>query len=64
MCYVLGIPGFISKGIQSVTEFESMVNLIHNIESFIETKLQSMLMANLMKFPVPDGVNELPGKSL
>ncbi|KAM4590913.1 dynein axonemal heavy chain 10 isoform 1-T1 [Odontesthes bonariensis] len=57
----LGISDFISRGIQAVSKFESVVNQIHNNESDIESKLQSMMMANLIKFQVADKSSGLPG---
>uniref|UniRef100_A0A3P8UAE7 Dynein axonemal heavy chain 10 n=1 Tax=Amphiprion percula TaxID=161767 RepID=A0A3P8UAE7_AMPPE len=57
----LGIPEFIKQGIQAVSKFESLVSQIHNNEKEIDSKLQSLMMANLLKFPVPDKSNDLPG---
>ncbi|XP_044053526.1 dynein axonemal heavy chain 10 isoform X1 [Siniperca chuatsi] len=57
----LGIAEFINRGIQAVSKFESVVNQIQKNERDIDSKLQSMVMANLLKFPVPDKSNDLPG---
>nr|XP_046243361.1 dynein axonemal heavy chain 10 [Scatophagus argus] len=57
----LGIPDFISRGIQTVSKFESVVNQIQKKEKDIDSKLQSVVMANLLKIPVPDNSNVLPG---
>ncbi|XP_063753564.1 dynein axonemal heavy chain 10 [Eleginops maclovinus] len=54
----LGINDFIKRGSQAVSKFESVVNQIQMNEKEIESKLQSIGMANLLKFPVPD--NDLP----
>lgn len=62
MCLVLGIPDFISRGVQAVSKFESLVNQIHNNENDIDSKLQSMATANLLKFVVSDKSNDLPGR--
>ncbi|XP_010769910.1 dynein heavy chain 10, axonemal-like, partial [Notothenia coriiceps] len=55
----LGINGFIKRGSQSVSKFESVVNQIQMNEKEIESKLQVIGMASLLKFSVPD--NDLPG---
>ncbi|XP_069565682.1 dynein axonemal heavy chain 10 [Brachyistius frenatus] len=58
----LGIPDFLSRSTQAVSKFESTVNQIHNNERDIESRLQSIVTANLLKFPLPDkSMNELPG---
>ncbi|XP_058491324.1 dynein axonemal heavy chain 10 [Solea solea] len=59
--YSLGIPSFIKQGFQVVSKFESVVNQIQKNETEMDSKLQSMVMANLMKFPVPDKSHDLPG---
>ncbi|TKS80370.1 Dynein heavy chain 10, axonemal [Collichthys lucidus] len=56
----LSIQDFINRGTQAVSKFESVVNKIQNNERDIESKLQSIEMANLLKFPVPDKSNDLP----
>lgn len=56
----LGIPDFINQSLQTVTKFEFVVNQIHEHEKAIDSKLQSMMMANLLKFPSPDASNDLP----
>lgn len=63
MFLVLGIQDFINRGMQAVSKFESVVNKIQNNERDIESKLQSIEMANLLKFPVPDKSNDLPGRT-
>uniref|UniRef100_A0A8D3BG74 AAA+ ATPase domain-containing protein n=1 Tax=Scophthalmus maximus TaxID=52904 RepID=A0A8D3BG74_SCOMX len=50
----LGIPEFIKECAQAVSKFQSVVNQIQMNERDINSKLQSMVMANLLKFPVPD----------
>uniref|UniRef100_A0A669FBB8 Dynein axonemal heavy chain 10 n=1 Tax=Oreochromis niloticus TaxID=8128 RepID=A0A669FBB8_ORENI len=57
----LGIPDFINQSLQTVTKFEFVVSQIHEHEKAIDSKLQSMMMANLLKFPSPDASNDLPG---
>ncbi|XP_069379878.1 dynein axonemal heavy chain 10 isoform X1 [Paralichthys olivaceus] len=57
----LGISEFIKQALQAVTKFESVINQIQNNERDIDSKLQSMVMANLLKCPVPDKSNNLPG---
>uniref|UniRef100_A0A665V7Z7 Dynein heavy chain tail domain-containing protein n=1 Tax=Echeneis naucrates TaxID=173247 RepID=A0A665V7Z7_ECHNA len=57
----LGIPEFIRRATQAVSKFESVVNQIQKNETDIESKLQSIATANLLKFPVPVKTNELPG---
>ncbi len=63
MCLVLGISDFINRSIQAVSKFESIVNQIQKNERDIDSKLQSMATANLLKFPVPDKTNDLPGSA-
>lgn len=58
-CLVLGINDFIKRGSQSVSKFESVVNQIQMNEKEIESKLQVIGMASILKFSVPD--NDLPG---
>ncbi|XP_033947329.1 dynein axonemal heavy chain 10 [Pseudochaenichthys georgianus] len=55
----LGINDFIKRGSQSVSKFESVVNQIQMNEKEIESKLQVIGMASILKFSVPD--NDLPG---
>uniref|UniRef100_A0A3B5A058 Dynein heavy chain tail domain-containing protein n=1 Tax=Stegastes partitus TaxID=144197 RepID=A0A3B5A058_9TELE len=57
----IGIPEFITRSIQAVSMFQSLVNQIHNNEKEIDSKLQSLMMANLLKFPMPDKSSDLPG---
>ncbi|XP_041853005.1 dynein heavy chain 10, axonemal [Melanotaenia boesemani] len=57
----LGIPDFISQSFQVVSKFESVVSHTHINEKELDSKLQSILMANLLKFPVPDKSSDLPG---
>lgn len=63
VCLVLGISDFINRSIQAVSKFESVVSQIQKNERDIDSKLQSMVMANLLKFPVPDKSNDLPGRT-
>lgn len=58
---ILGILDFIKRGAQAVSRFESVVNQIQKNENDMESKLQSIAMANLLKFPIPDKTNDLPG---
>ncbi|CAG5923192.1 unnamed protein product [Menidia menidia] len=57
----LGIADFIRKGFQAVSKFETVVNQIRNNESDIESRLQSMVMANLFVYQLPDESRDLPG---
>lgn len=45
-----------------VSKFETIVNQIQKNERDIDSRLQSIAMANLLKFPVPDKSNDLPGR--
>ncbi|KAK9522770.1 hypothetical protein VZT92_019216 [Zoarces viviparus] len=56
----LGILDFINQGRQAVSKFESLVNMVQENERGIESKLQSMVMANLLKYHVPDKSSDLP----
>ncbi|XP_024136867.1 dynein heavy chain 10, axonemal isoform X4 [Oryzias melastigma] len=56
-----GIADFISRGLKAVANFEAVLNQILKNERDIESKLQSIQTANLLKFPVTDKSNELPG---
>ncbi|XP_031712248.1 dynein heavy chain 10, axonemal [Anarrhichthys ocellatus] len=56
----LGILDFIDRGLQAVSKFELVVKTVHENERAIESKLQSMVMANLLKYQVPDKSNDLP----
>uniref|UniRef100_A0A3Q3MNV8 Dynein axonemal heavy chain 10 n=1 Tax=Mastacembelus armatus TaxID=205130 RepID=A0A3Q3MNV8_9TELE len=56
----LGIPDFIERGIQVISKFESVVNQIQKNEKDINSSLQSMVMANLLKVPFPDTSNNIP----
>ena len=63
LCYLLlGVPEFIKQALQAVTKFESVVSQIQNNERDIYSKLQLMVTTNLLKCPVPDKSNNLPGK--
>ncbi|XP_015260407.1 PREDICTED: dynein heavy chain 10, axonemal [Cyprinodon variegatus] len=57
----LGIPNFISRGLQKVSELESLVKKIINNERQLESKLHFITMANLLKYPAPDTSSALPG---
>ncbi|XP_030593055.1 dynein heavy chain 10, axonemal isoform X2 [Archocentrus centrarchus] len=57
----LGIPDFIDRGIQTVAKFELVVSQIHNNERAIDSKLCSIMTANLLKFQPPDDSGDLPG---
>lgn len=59
----LGIADFISRGQKAVSNFETVLNQILKNERDIESKLQSIQTANLLKCPVPDKSNELPGRT-
>ncbi|TNN52944.1 Dynein heavy chain 10, axonemal [Liparis tanakae] len=56
----LSIPDFINRGLQAVSKFELVVNQIQKNEKDIESKLQSIVMANLLKYQLPDKSNDLP----
>lgn len=60
----LGVCDFISRAIHTVSRFESIVVQIQKNEQDIESKLQSLVTANLLKFPVPDKSTDLPGETL
>ncbi|XP_062273833.1 dynein axonemal heavy chain 10 [Scomber scombrus] len=57
----LGITDFITRGNQAVSKFESVVSQILKNESDIDSKLQSIGMANLLKFQALDKSKDLPG---
>ncbi|XP_075882096.1 dynein axonemal heavy chain 10-like isoform X2 [Nelusetta ayraudi] len=57
----LGVCDFISRAIHTVSRFESIVIQIQKNEQDIESKLQSLVTANLLKFPVSDKSTDLPG---
>uniref|UniRef100_A0A3B4BIB4 Dynein heavy chain tail domain-containing protein n=1 Tax=Periophthalmus magnuspinnatus TaxID=409849 RepID=A0A3B4BIB4_9GOBI len=57
----LGIPEFISRGMQAVSKFESVVSQILKNEKDIEAKLQSLETANIIKFTMHSKSQELPG---
>ncbi|XP_028292993.1 dynein heavy chain 10, axonemal [Gouania willdenowi] len=58
----LEIEEFVNQSSQAVSKFEALVNSIQTIEKDIESRLQSMVTANLFKFPPVDkSNNELPG---
>lgn len=64
MHLVLGIGEFITHGIETVSKLESVVKHVHKYEQNIDFILQSMVTANLMKFPPQDKSNDLPGRSI
>lgn len=65
MGLVLGIGEFLGQGIQTVSKFESVVKHIQKYEQEIETILQSIATAKLLKFPVrPDHSDDLPGTTV
>ncbi|KAK2837261.1 hypothetical protein Q5P01_014473 [Channa striata] len=57
----LGISDFIKRGMEVVSKFQTVVNQIQKNERDIESRLQFIAMTNLLKFPVPDNSNDLPG---
>ncbi|XP_060895064.1 dynein axonemal heavy chain 10 [Labrus mixtus] len=59
--YSSAIPDFINRGVKAVSKLESVVQQIHKNERDIESKLQFMVMANLLKCPVPENPKDLPG---
>uniref|UniRef100_H2LCS2 Dynein axonemal heavy chain 10 n=1 Tax=Oryzias latipes TaxID=8090 RepID=H2LCS2_ORYLA len=59
-CKRINIADFISRGQKAVSNFETVLNQILKNERDIESKLQSIQTANLLKCPVPDKSNELP----
>lgn len=59
----LGIRDFITKGFQVVAKFQTVVNHIQKNEKDIESRLQSIVTANLLRFPLPDKSNDLPGRN-
>ncbi|XP_054466216.1 dynein axonemal heavy chain 10 [Anoplopoma fimbria] len=56
----LGISDFIDRGTRAISKFELVVNQVQKNERDIDSKLQSMVTANLLKFQVPDKSNDLP----
>nr|XP_057927697.1 dynein axonemal heavy chain 10-like isoform X1 [Doryrhamphus excisus] len=56
----LAIGEFINDGNQELSKFESTVNQIQNKETDIETKLKSILTADLLRCPAPDKKDFLP----
>lgn len=62
VCLVLGISDFISHGNQAVSKFKLVVSQVQKNERDIESKLQSIAMANLLKYQVPDNSKDLPSK--
>ncbi|KAM9822995.1 dynein axonemal heavy chain 10-like [Syngnathus typhle] len=56
----LAIADFINNGNPEFSKFESVVNQILNNELDIETKLKSIMMAELLKCPAPDKTELLP----
>lgn len=59
----LGISDFITRGNQAVSKFESVVSQILKNESDIDSKLQSIAMANLLKCQALDKSMDLPGST-
>ncbi|XP_043967273.1 dynein axonemal heavy chain 10 [Gambusia affinis] len=57
----LGIQVFINEGLQNLSKFESLVKQILNNEKEIESKLQLIMMSNMLKFPVPESSSDVPG---
>lgn len=65
MCLVLGISDFIGQGLQTVSKFESVVKHIQKYERDIDSILQSIATAKLIKLPQqPDRADDLPGTSM
>ena len=62
MFLVSGVSDFIDRSLNTLSKFESVVNQIQKNEQDIDSKLQSMATANLLKFPIPDESNDLPGR--
>lgn len=58
---VLGITDFIAQSSLAISKFELVISQIEKNERDIESKLQSIGMANLLKLPVPDKSTDLPG---
>ncbi|XP_057687718.1 dynein axonemal heavy chain 10-like isoform X2 [Corythoichthys intestinalis] len=56
----LAIADFISEANQELSKFESIVSQIENNELDIEAKLQSIMLANLLKCPAPEKTDLLP----
>ncbi|CAJ1068269.1 LOW QUALITY PROTEIN: dynein heavy chain 10%2C axonemal [Xyrichtys novacula] len=56
-----GISDFVDRGLQAVSKLESLVKQIQKNERDIESKLQSIATANLLKYPVPEKSKDLPG---
>uniref|UniRef100_A0A3Q2Z942 Dynein heavy chain tail domain-containing protein n=1 Tax=Hippocampus comes TaxID=109280 RepID=A0A3Q2Z942_HIPCM len=56
----LAIADFINNGNPELSKFETVVNQIQNNELDIESKLQSIMMADLLKCPAPDKMDILP----
>lgn len=64
MSFVLGISEFIGQSIQTVSKFESVVKHIQKYEQDIDSILQSIVAAKLLKLPEkPDRADDLPGTS-
>lgn len=64
MCLVSGIQDFINQGLQNLSKFESLVKQILNNEKEIESKLQLIMMSNMLKFPAPDTSSDVPGRRI
>lgn len=64
MYLVSGIQVFINEGLQNLSKFESLVKQILNNEKEIESKLQLIMMSNMLKFPVPESSSDVPGRSI
>ncbi|XP_061623123.1 dynein axonemal heavy chain 10-like [Phyllopteryx taeniolatus] len=56
----LAITDFINEANQELSKFDSIVRQIEHIEIDIEAKLQSIMMADLLKCPAPDNADLLP----
>uniref|UniRef100_A0A672JPG1 Dynein heavy chain tail domain-containing protein n=1 Tax=Salarias fasciatus TaxID=181472 RepID=A0A672JPG1_SALFA len=56
-----GIPDFLSQAFEAVSKFETLFSHIHRNEKEIDSKLQAMVAASLLKIPSPDKSNNLPG---
>lgn len=63
MLLLLGIPDYITRALQAVSRFETVVGQIQENERDIESRLQTIAMANLLKFPIADKSTDLPGGS-
>ncbi|XP_074525804.1 dynein axonemal heavy chain 10 [Halichoeres trimaculatus] len=55
------VPAFINQSVQAVSKLESVVKQIQKNEQEIEANLQYIGMTCLLKCPVPEKSNDLPG---